>query len=65
MFPNNDALPGYSPQGNRIAFISDRSGCCNDLFEINANGGGEKLIDTGLSNPGIVFPAWGTAPLQR
>src|SRR5262245_30225428 len=42
-FPHNDALPSYSPQGDRIAFASDRNysdACCNDLFEIGSAGGG-------------------------
>jgi Tol biopolymer transport system component len=67
-FPHSDAIPSYSPQGDRIAFISDRNYpdvCCNELFEIGAGGGGEELIDTGLPGPpGILFPAWGTAPLH-
>jgi TolB protein len=67
-FPHNDALPSYSPQGDRIAFISDRRYpdiCCNDLFAINPDGAGEHMIRTGLFDAGIVYPAWGTAPLIR
>ena len=36
-FPHNDALATYSPQGNHIAFVSDRNypdECCLDLFAI-------------------------------
>jgi TolB protein len=65
-FPHNDALPTYAPQGNRIAFISDRNYpdiCCNDLFAVKPDGTGGHMIDTGLSDTGIVWPAWGTAPL--
>ena len=64
-FPHNDALPSYAPQGNGIAFISDRNypdACCLDLFAINANGSGDHMIHTGLSEAGILWPAWGTAP---
>jgi Tol biopolymer transport system component len=66
-FPHNDGIPYYSPQGDRIAFVSDRNYSdfsCNDLFEINSGGGGEGLIDTGFSDPNIAFSAWGSAPLH-
>ena len=65
-FPHNNALSTYSPRGNRLAFVSDRNYpdlCCNDLFAVDAGGGGEHMIDTGLSDAGIINPAWGTAPL--
>ena len=65
-YPFNDVAAVYSPKGNRLAFISDRNypdECCNDLFEIDPNGADETLIDTGLSPPGILDPAWGTHPL--
>jgi Tol biopolymer transport system component len=65
-FPHNDFFPSYSPQGNRIAFVSDRNypdQCCVDLFMIRADGSGEHMIDTGQSNTGLLWPDWGTAPL--
>jgi TolB protein len=65
-YPHNDALPAYSPRGNRIAFISDRNytdACCTDLFEIDADGSAEQLIDTGFTDTNIVQPTWGTHPL--
>jgi TolB protein len=65
IFPHNNALSTYSPRGNRLAFVSDRNypdACCNDLFAIDSGGGGEHMIDTGLSDAGILFPSWGTAP---
>jgi TolB protein len=65
-FPHNDALSTYSPQGNHIAFVSDRNypdACCLDLFAIKADGSDEHLINTGLSEHGILWPSWGTAPL--
>jgi TolB protein len=67
-FPHNDALPSYSPTGNYIAFVSDRNypdACCLDLFAIKPDGSGDHMIDTGLSDAGIVWPSWGTAPLLR
>jgi len=66
IFPHNNAGSTYSPRGNRLAFVSDRNYpdlCCNDLFRIDSGGGGEQMIDTGLSDAGILFPSWGTAPL--
>ncbi len=66
VFPHNNALSGYFPRGNRLAFVSDRNYphlCCNDLFAIDSEGGGEHMIDTGLSDAGIINPAWGPAPL--
>jgi Tol biopolymer transport system component len=65
-YPHNDAAATFSPRGNRIAFISDRNypdACCNDLFEMDADGSAEEMIDVGLTNPGILDPAWGTHPL--
>jgi Tol biopolymer transport system component len=66
IFPHNNALSTYSPRGNRLAFISDRNYpdlCCNDLMAVDSGGGGEHMIDTGLSDAGILFSSWGTAPL--
>jgi Tol biopolymer transport system component len=65
-YPFNDIFGAYAPRGNRIAFVSDRNypdGCCLDLFSVNVGGGPGQLIDTGLSPPGILVPAWGSAPL--
>ena len=65
-FPHSDALATYSPQGDQVAFISDRNYpdvCCTDLFAIDSDGTGEHMIDTGLSDSGILSPSWGTAPL--
>jgi TolB protein len=65
-FPNNDGLPTYAPRGNRVAFISDRNYpdiCCIDLFAIDADGGDEHMVDIGLSDPGVLRPSWGSAPL--
>jgi Tol biopolymer transport system component len=46
---NNDAAD-WSPNGSRIAFISDRDGTM-DIYAMNADGSGiEKLIDTGLED---------------
>jgi Tol biopolymer transport system component len=65
-YPHNDALASYSPRGNKIAFVSDRNypdACCNDFFEMDPLGANEHVVDIGRSNPGVLWPAWGTHPL--
>jgi TolB protein len=64
--PFNDSLGAYSPQGNRIVFVSDRNypdTCCLDLFTVGPQGGAGQLVDTGTPGAGILFPDWGTHPL--
>jgi TolB protein len=64
-FPHNDFNSAYSPAGDLIAFASDDNYpdfCCSDLFGMNANGSAQHLIDTGLSQPGVIGISWGTAP---
>ena len=63
-FPNNDIQPAYAPQGDQIAFGSDRRYpdlCCVDLFRMRSNGTRQRLIHTGIK--GVLNPSWGTAPL--
>jgi TolB protein len=65
-FPHSDALPSYSPRGDRIAFISDRrypDACCTDLFAVDSSGGRGQRIQLGNSGTGVLWPSWGTAPL--
>ena len=65
-FPHGDFEPGYSPEGDRIIFASDRNysdGCCNDLFVIDPGGSNEQFFDVGLPGAGLVDADWGTAPL--
>ena len=67
-FPHNDALSTYSPRGDRIAFVSDRSypdTCCNDLFTMKPSGARERRVHTHPKGAGIITPAWGSAPLVR
>ena len=53
---NNSFAPVYAPDGERIAFISDRGGD-SDLYVMNADGTGERIL-----TPGDVYqtldPAW-------
>ena len=62
--PRDSFQPAFAPQGDRIAFATDRrypDFCCNDLFVMRSNGTRETLVHTGLT--GVLNPAWGTAPL--
>jgi TolB protein len=68
----HDVQPVYSPDGKRIAFVSDRSSPGSehdqDLYVMKADGSGLKRIATGLTVGGCpdddncVNPDWGAAP---
>ena len=63
LFPHNDIFPSSSPQGDRVAFSSDRPYpdiCCLDLFLMRADGSGLHRVPTGLV--GVMEPDWGPAP---
>jgi Tol biopolymer transport system component len=62
-WPTNNFGPAYSPDGNQIAFSSDRRHpdlCCEELFVMRADGSHQHLVDTGIQ--GVIGAAWGTAP---
>ena len=52
----NDRAPRWSPDGNRIAFYSDRSGRY-EIWSINADGTGLQQL-TFTSGPSAVYPIW-------
>ena len=63
-FPNGDIQPNSSPNGDRIAFASDRrypDVCCNDLYVMRSDGSGLHRVPTG-DLAGVVDPDWGSAP---
>ena len=63
-FPNGDIQPNSSPNGERIAFASDRrypDVCCNDLYVMRSDGSGLHRVATG-DLVGVVDPDWGSAP---
>ncbi len=52
-----DAQPVYSPDGNRIAFISDRSGSDN-LWVANADGTNPQQLSRDTGTEAFSSPAW-------
>ena len=54
--PGDDLMGDYSPDGKRIAFVSDRSGSYA-IWTMNANGTGLRRL---IGHPGknVAFPRW-------
>jgi TolB protein len=54
--PGDDLMGDYSPDGKRIAFVSDRSGSYA-IWTMNANGNGLRRV---IGHPGrnVAFPRW-------
>ena len=50
-----DGYPAYSPDGNKIAFISNRDGL-PAVYVMNANGGDVRKLSNGI--PNCSWPAW-------
>lgn len=44
-----DALPGWSPEGTKIAFYSGRDGN-NEIYVMNADGGGQTRLISNSAN---------------
>jgi hypothetical protein len=63
-YPNSSFGSVYSPNGNQIAFSSDRNytdGCCVDLFVMNADGSHERQVPIGALH-GVSQIAWVPSP---
>lgn len=50
----NGALPAGSPDGRRIAFLSNRAGTGHDVYVIGADGSGLVRLTTGATQPGTL-----------
>ncbi len=67
---SSDAIPGYSPDGKKIVFVSNRLNSENslDIFTMNADGSNVTRIASGLTVGGCpdlqncVDPSWGPKP---
>jgi TolB protein len=53
-----DADPAWSPDGKKIAFVSDRLGRGFRLFVMDADGSNVKNISPADNPRGFVYPAW-------
>jgi Tol biopolymer transport system component len=65
-YPHDDVFPVFSPDGNHIAFSSDRRyahECCRDLFVAGVDGRNRTPITA--RRAGADEPDWGTAPLVQ
>lgn len=54
--PGDDAMPEYSPDGTRIAFVSDRSGS-HQIWTMAADGGDPRPV-TAHARRSAYFPRW-------
>jgi Tol biopolymer transport system component len=56
--PWSDYGPAWSPDGSRIAFVSDRDGSCNSLYVMNADGSGVTRLTSGPLCDYAYTPSW-------
>ena len=59
--PGDDMNPSWEPDGQRIAFQSDRNGAQFDIYVMNADGSNESALTTNLNDDRN--PAW--SPMQQ
>ena len=54
--PANDVGPAWGPEGQRIAFISDREGDRANIFVVTLESGAVSQLT--MEERGLSFPAW-------
>jgi TolB protein len=54
----NDAWPAWSPDGRKIAFVSDAHHFTDDIYLMKADGSGTRQLTRSGGWPGATAPAW-------
>jgi TolB protein len=54
--PGEDTAPAWSPDGRRIAFVSERAG--TDIYVMNADGRSQRRLTHSRGNAAAFAPAW-------
>jgi Tol biopolymer transport system component len=52
-----DVMPAWSPNGQRLAFVTDRAGV-QDIFVVNADGTGLRRLTPTDPSPAVTFENW-------
>ncbi len=55
--PPHDRLPRWSPDGNLLAFMTDRNGRY-EIWTVRADGSGLQQVTQDSPHGGVIYPAW-------